>query len=117
MGESKGCYIGFVGNVAEFAIVYIAHSLEEAEEMAWKDLIHYADRREELQVKEQDINVDDLDYGEIDLLEGVKRGAYAWVYAKCPECGKRKKISMSDEFDQVMCSDCEDKLLDRVVCA
>lgn len=62
------------------------------------------------------IDVSDLPEGEIDVYEGVVRGAYAWtVGVPCDDCGKDDvRVIFQSHFKKLVCCVCEKILLDKI---
>ena len=111
------CYCVYIGDdwEDEGGCVYIAKSSKEAKSGAWEEVLEsrFPDERAYLNADELDVDVSDLCSGEMEGMEGLKRGAYSWIDDNCPECGKLGNLTISCDFDTVMCSDCEEKRLDK----
>jgi hypothetical protein len=100
-----------------FAVVHT--SLREAKKWLWND----PDVKEYC---EQDyinfnpywlrsVDVSDREIGDdMVCIEGIKRGVYTWIDGEiCPICGQSGKISKSDDWDKVCCSECDDKMYEE----
>lgn len=58
----------------------------------------------------KDIDVEGLDYGIIELYEGLKRGFYSYIDdGKCEICGNEDEIQYNDE--KFVCGECYDKIV------
>ena len=114
MSEQNRCYAIWVDDEYEGGCVYVETSLERAKMAAEEELqSRYPENKTALEGAELDIDVSDLERGLLDNLEGVKRGAYKYADANCPICGKLGDVSISLDFGEVMCSDCEEARLDK----
>ena len=67
----------------------------------------------EIRVKwKRNVSVTGLPKGEIDLMEGLTRGLYGWIYGEtCPVCHEYGEEGNPLVFDSgiVRCQECEDK--------
>lgn len=62
----------------------------------------------------KDIDVTDLPWGEIDIVDGLKKGIYG--AARCVDCEVCERYIDEDEIanlvnNEIMCQECEDKFL------
>ena len=96
----------------EDCVVFIAETAKEAKKMSFgHDVVaecDYIDIRVRWQ-KGKDVS--GLAKGEVDLLEGLKRGMYTFVYGvACPHCGHDE---YANKIYADFCDKCEGKLVEE----
>ena len=90
-------------------LAFVAPNIKEARKLAWKSG-EWDGRYIDIKPTQiQGANVDGLSVGEVKAtIDALKRGIYYTVDDKCPICGKMRDISLSDEYGEYMCAECEE---------
>ncbi len=103
----------------EYGVAYIAHSAREARNMAMKhdlfeeaqyDIDQFLAMRVKWQRKVTDCS--DLDFGEMDAIIALKRGAYSNIYETCPICKIRDSICVYTQ-EIFGCESCVEKEIEQ----
>lgn len=91
-------------------IAFVAKNAREAKAMAWRHG-EYGGEYIDLHVRWiKKANVDGLPPGEVAAtVDSVKRNIYCWIEDSCPRCGYVTRLDFIEDYNEVMCSGCEER--------
>ena len=95
-------YENYTGDENSAGEAYIARDIEHLYELCPQAKgLHVDDKYDTFQW-----NVNDLAYGKIDDMEGLRREIYAYIWGICPNCHKEGKLYWDSEDMVIWCEGC-----------
>lgn len=99
---------------AEFGLAVVAHNVQEAKQLGateWGATVGHDDNNWWIKQRcnwTRDANVDGLDVGVVEELDGLRRGMYGWLEdERCDICKDMGRLTCVNET--AVCSNCEEK--------
>lgn len=92
---------------------FVAHNAKEAKKMAFSEAQNEGWDVEWINLRpiwNKKAKVNDLSYGRMEDLEGLKRGVYSWIWGVCPNCDVETEQLGFEEGIGFFCEECEEEI-------